>query len=156
MTLQKLLLTSLLMLPLAATAQAQGQATAKVAVQAPIQAPAAAAAYQVTTKSGLQYTDVVVGTGPAADIGSKVTVHYTGTLEDGTKFDSSRDRGKPFNFTLGLGDVIEGWEEGVLGMKAGGRRLLHIPPKLGYGARKTGPIPANSPLVFDIELLEVK
>jgi peptidylprolyl isomerase len=151
MTLQKMLLASLLMLPFAANAQGQSQATAKVAVQAP-----AAAAYQVTTQSGLQYTDVVVGTGPAADIGSKVTVHYTGTLEDGTKFDSSRDRGKPFSFTLGLGDVIEGWEEGVLGMKAGGRRLLHIPPKLGYGARKTGPIPANSPLVFDIELLEVK
>jgi peptidylprolyl isomerase len=151
MTLQKMLLASLLMLPFAANAQVQSQATAKVAVQAP-----AAAAYQVTTQSGLQYTDVVVGTGPAADIGSKVTVHYTGTLEDGTKFDSSRDRGKPFSFTLGLGDVIEGWEEGVLGMKAGGRRLLHIPPKLGYGARKTGPIPANSPLVFDIELLEVK
>ncbi len=109
-----------------------------------------------TTASGLQYADVVVGAGASPTVGKKVTVHYTGTLPDGTKFDSSRDRGQPFEFTIGVGQVIKGWDEGVASMKVGGRRNLVIPPDLGYGARGIGPIPPNSTLLFDVELLGVK
>jgi peptidylprolyl isomerase len=104
--------------------------------------------------SGLQYRDEVVGNGDEARSGHRVTVHYTGTLTDGKKFDSSRDRGQPFVFALGAGQVIQGWDEGVAGMQVGGRRTLVIPPELGYGGRPVGPIPANSTLVFDVELLE--
>ncbi len=108
------------------------------------------------TASGLQYRDDQVGTGPEARSGDTVVVHYTGTLEDGRKFDSSRDRGQPFSFPLGAGRVIRGWDEGVAGMKVGGRRTLIIPPDLGYGPRAVGGvIPANATLVFDVELLEV-
>lgn len=110
----------------------------------------------VTTDSGLQYTDVVEGTGASPVAGKKVTVHYTGTLQDGKKFDSSRDRKQPFEFTIGVGQVIKGWDEGVASMKVGGRRNLVIPPDLGYGARGIGPIPPNSTLLFDVELLGVK
>jgi len=112
----------------------------------------------ITTKSGLKYFDEVVGTGKVADRSSmpQVKVHYTGTLTNGTKFDSSRDRGDPFSFGLGAGQVIAGWEEGVDGMKAGGKRKLEIPPNLGYGSRPAGSIPPNSTLLFDIELLDVK
>jgi peptidylprolyl isomerase len=109
----------------------------------------------ITTDSGLQYTDVVVGTGAAPTIGKKVTVHYTGTLQDGTKFDSSRDRKQPFEFTIGVGQVIKGWDEGVATMKVGGRRNLVIPADLGYGSRGIGPIPPNATLLFDVELLGV-
>ncbi|MGA7936994.1 MAG: FKBP-type peptidyl-prolyl cis-trans isomerase [Kovacikia sp.] len=108
-----------------------------------------------TTPSGLKYTDLVEGTGDTPQSGQKVTVHYTGTLEDGTKFDSSRDRGQPFEFKIGVGQVIKGWDEGVGSMKVGGRRQLTIPPDLGYGARGVGPIPPNSTLLFDVELLKV-
>jgi peptidylprolyl isomerase len=108
-----------------------------------------------TTDSGLQYTDVVEGTGASPTVGKKVTVHYTGTLQDGTKFDSSRDRGQPFEFVIGVGQVIKGWDEGVGSMKVGGRRNLVIPPELGYGSRGIGPIPPNSTLLFDVELLGV-
>lgn len=108
-----------------------------------------------TTPSGLQYRDDAVGTGAEARAGQNVSVHYTGTLLDGKKFDSSRDRGQPFQFPLGGGRVIEGWDEGVAGMKVGGRRTLVIPPELGYGSRAIGPIPPNSTLVFDVELLGV-
>ena len=108
-----------------------------------------------TTPSGLQYRDDVVGDGQEAKAGDTVSVHYTGTLQDGRKFDSSRDRGQPFQFPLGGGRVIQGWDEGVAGMKVGGRRTLVIPPELGYGARAIGPIPPNSTLVFDVELLGV-
>jgi FKBP-type peptidyl-prolyl cis-trans isomerase FkpA len=107
------------------------------------------------TPSGLLYQDKTVGTGAVATAGKTVHVHYTGWLPDGTKFDSSRDRNEPFDFPLGAGHVIAGWDEGVAGMKIGGRRLLVIPPGLGYGARGTGPIPPNSTLVFDVELLGV-
>lgn len=106
--------------------------------------------------SGLQYEDMVVGNGKMADPGLTVTVHYTGWLTDGTKFDSSVDRGQPFTFQLGAGQVIPGWDEGVKGMRVGGKRKLTIPPDLGYGARGAGPIPPNSTLVFDVELLDVK
>jgi peptidylprolyl isomerase len=109
-----------------------------------------------TTPSGLQYRDDAVGDGPEAKAGQTVSVHYTGTLLDGKKFDSSRDRGQPFQFGLGAGQVIRGWDEGVAGMKVGGRRTLVIPPELGYGARAIGPIPPNSTLRFDVELLGVR
>ncbi len=106
--------------------------------------------------TGLQIEDVKVGTGAAAQNGNVVTVHYTGTLVNGTKFDSSVDRGQPFSFTLGAGQVIQGWEEGLLGMKVGGKRKLRIPPDMAYGDRALGPIPANSTLIFEVELLGVK
>ncbi|MFN0107749.1 MAG: FKBP-type peptidyl-prolyl cis-trans isomerase [Blastocatellia bacterium] len=111
----------------------------------------------VTTESGLKYEDTVVGTGASPQAGHEVTVHYTGTLEDGTKFDSSVDRGEPFKFNIGIGRVIKGWDEGVLTMKVGGKRKLVIPPQLGYGARGAGGvIPPNATLVFEVELLDTK
>ncbi|MBF2047269.1 MAG: FKBP-type peptidyl-prolyl cis-trans isomerase [Leptolyngbya sp. IPPAS B-1204] len=111
----------------------------------------------VTTPSGLQYIDVVEGTGPMPETGQTVRVHYTGTLEDGRKFDSSRDRGQPFEFPIGRGRVIKGWDEGLSSMKVGGQRRLIIPPELGYGARGAGGvIPPNATLIFDVELLGVR
>jgi FKBP-type peptidyl-prolyl cis-trans isomerase len=112
------------------------------------------------TASGLKYTDVKTGTGESPKVGQTVKVHYTGWLylnsAKGKKFDSSKDRGEPFEFPLGMGQVIKGWDEGVETMKVGGKRTLIIPPDLGYGARNMGPIPANSTLIFDVELLGVK
>lgn len=109
-----------------------------------------------TTPSGLQYWDIVVGTGATAVAGSQVSVHYTGWLTSGEKFDSSVDRGQPFSFPLGAGQVIKGWDEGVAGMKVGGKRQLRIPPELGYGAAGAGGvIRANATLIFDVELLQV-
>jgi len=108
------------------------------------------------TRSGLEYWDIQVGTGTAAVSGKPVRVHYTGWLTDGKKFDSSVDRGRPFEFPLGAGQVIRGWDEGVAGMKVGGKRQLRIPPDLGYGPRGAGGvIPPNATLIFDVELLEV-
>ncbi len=111
----------------------------------------------VTTPSGLRYEDTQEGTGPSPQKGKRVTVHYTGTLANGgRKFDSSRDRNEPFVFVIGVGQVIAGWDEGVMSMKVGGRRILHIPAKLGYGARGAGGvIPPNADLDFDVELLAV-
>ena len=109
-----------------------------------------------TTESGLQYYDITQGSGPAAESGQTVTVHYSGWLEDGTKFDSSVDRGEPFTFVLGQGNVIPGWDEGLVGMQAGGKRQLRIPAALAYGEGGSGPIPANATLIFDVELLEVQ
>jgi FKBP-type peptidyl-prolyl cis-trans isomerase FkpA len=112
---------------------------------------------EVTMADGLKYTDEQVGTGAEAVPGKTVVVHYTGWLDNGTKFDSSKDRGQPFTFPLGGGRVIKGWDEGVAGMKVGGRRTLVIPPELGYGARGApGAIPPNATLKFEVELLDVK
>lgn len=110
------------------------------------------------TASGLQYWDIKVGTGATAAAGQKVKVHYTGWLTNGKKFDSSVGTGHPFEFTLGNGDVIKGWDEGVAGMKVGGKRQLHIPPDLGYGANGTpdGTIPPNAALIFDVQLIGVQ
>ena len=111
---------------------------------------------EVTTPSGLKYVDLVVGSGEPAKAGQVVQVHYTGTLENGTKFDSSYDHGgQPFSFPLGGGRVIKGWDEGVAGMKVGGKRKLIIPPNLAYGDRVQAKIPANSTLIFEVELLKI-
>jgi FKBP-type peptidyl-prolyl cis-trans isomerase FkpA len=110
----------------------------------------------ITTASGLSYEELAVGEGAAAQAGQRVKVHYTGWLTDGRKFDSSKDRNDPFVFNLGRGEVIAGWDEGVQGMRVGGRRKLTIPPALGYGARGAGGvIPPNATLVFEVELLGV-
>lgn len=133
------------------------QAASKHASKAAATPAATSPAKPVTTASGLIYQDVVVGKGPAAKAGDMVSVHYTGWLTDKTKFDSSRDRGVPFEFPLGEGRVIPGWDEGVAGMKVGGKRKLTIPPNLGYGASGAGGvIPPNATLLFDVELLEIK
>ena len=110
----------------------------------------------ITTASGLVYEELTVGAGAEAASGQRVTVHYTGWLTNGTKFDSSKDRNDPFKFHLGQGQVIAGWDEGVAGMKIGGKRKLTIPPELGYGARGAGGvIPPNAILIFEVELLGV-
>lgn len=112
---------------------------------------------EITTPSGLTYVDQIVGTGEVAVAGKTATVHYTGKLLNGQKFDSSVDRGQPFSFLLGVGQVIKGWDEGVQGMKVGGKRKLTIPANLGYGARGAGgAIPPHAILVFDVELLGVR
>lgn len=112
----------------------------------------------VRTPSGLVYWDIRMGTGEAAKEGSHVRVHYTGWLTNGRKFDSSVDAGTPFDFTIGNGEVIKGWEEGVTGMRVRGKRQLRIPPALGYGAEGTpdGSIPPNANLIFDVQLLQVQ
>lgn len=117
---------------------------------------AAAVGAEVTLPGGTKYIDTEVGTGAEAVRGSAVTVHYTGTLTDGTKFDSSLDSGQPFELTIGTTPVIQGWTEGLIGMKVGGNRSLTIPPDQGYGAEGAGPIPPNATLLFNIELLDVK
>jgi len=112
----------------------------------------------VKTPSGLIYWDIRVGNGEVAKEGSRVRVHYTGWLANGKKFDSSLDAGQPFDFRIGNGEVIKGWEEGVAGMRVRGKRQLRIPPSLGYGAEGTpdGPIPPNATLIFDVELLAMQ
>ena len=140
---------------IAAVAFAQSGTTTKKA------APAASGPTKVTgdgvkTTSGLQYWDIKEGTGPEAHSGQAVTVHYTGWLTNGKKFDSSVGS-KPFPFTIGRGDVIKGWDEGVTGMKVGGKRQLRIPPNLAYGQRGyPGVIPPDSTLIFDVQLISVK
>jgi FKBP-type peptidyl-prolyl cis-trans isomerase FkpA len=110
----------------------------------------------ITTASGLIYEDIETGTGAGAQSGQKAKVHYTGWLKNGRKFDSSKDRNDPFEFTLGAGQVIKGWDEGVVGMKVGGKRRLTIPSVLGYGARGAGEvIPPNAELIFEVELIDV-
>lgn len=112
----------------------------------------------VVENKSMEIEDLVVGTGAEATVGKVISVHYTGTLTDGTKFDSSKDRGEPFEFTLGAGQVIQGWDKGFEGMKIGGKRKLTIPASLGYGEAGTpgGPIPPNATLIFEVELLGVK
>jgi FKBP-type peptidyl-prolyl cis-trans isomerase FkpA len=128
----------------------------KAASQSP-NGPAKVDGPGITTASGLQYWDLQAGAGTVAKAGSKVKVHYTGWLTNGRKFDSSLDRNEPFEFSLGAGQVIRGWDEGVAGMHVGGKRQLRIPPQLGYGSRGAGDvIPPNSTLIFDVELLSVK
>lgn len=107
------------------------------------------------TESGLKIQDLTVGNGQEVKSGDRVTVHYVGTLENGTKFDSSYDRGTPFSTQIGTGAVIQGWDEGIVGMKVGGKRKLTIPPDLGYGAQAAGEIPPNSTLIFEVELIRV-
>lgn len=107
-------------------------------------------------KMELKIEDIETGTGAEAVPGKQVTVHYVGTLENGTEFDSSRSRNQPFTFALGAGQVIRGWDEGFAGMKVGGKRKLVIPPEMAYGSQAVGSIPPNSTLVFDVELLDVK
>lgn len=114
-------------------------------------------AQEVKTPSGLKYTDLVIGTGPTPQKGQTLTVHYTGTLENGKQFDSSRDRGTPMEFKFGVQPMIKGWDEGLATMKVGGRRKLVVPPALGYGPQGRPPdIPGNANLIFDVELLGVK
>lgn len=133
-------------------ANAQPSVTAK-----PAEAPAKPADPAPPTNEKLGVKDVVVGKGAEAKAGDSVKVHYVGTLVDGTEFDSSKKANKPFDFDLGAGRVIKGWDQGVAGMKVGGKRKLTIPPSLGYGARGAPPvIPPNATLLFDVELLEVK
>lgn len=111
----------------------------------------------MTTPSGLQYVDLAIGSGREAHAGETAIVHYTGTLTDGKKFDSSKDRNSPFSFRLGAGQVIKGWDEGVEGMKIGGIRKLVIPPQLGYGSRGAGAaVPPNATLIFEVELLDLR
>jgi FKBP-type peptidyl-prolyl cis-trans isomerase len=109
----------------------------------------------VKTASGLVYEVLKEGTGPVAKSGDKISIHYTGTLTDGSVFDSSRSRGRPFSTAIGVGAVIRGWDEGVPGMKVGERRRLTIPPELGYGSQVSPKIPANSTLIFDVELMGI-
>jgi len=110
----------------------------------------------ITTASGLQYSDIVVGNGASPKVGQNCVVHYHGTLLDGTVFDSSVEKNKPFEFPVGVGRVIKGWDEGVITMQVGGKRKLIIPSDLAYGSRAAGKIPANSTLIFEVELLEIK
>jgi FKBP-type peptidyl-prolyl cis-trans isomerase len=104
----------------------------------------------------LQIEDVVVGMGAEATAGDRIVVHYTGRFVDGTTFDSSVTRGEPFQFVLGSGQVIKGWDQGIVGMKVGGKRIMAVPPELGYGQNDYGPIPGNSTLIFEVELLKVE
>jgi peptidylprolyl isomerase len=145
-----------------ATAATDAPAATPAADAAP--APAGAGPQQIdpskitTTASGLKYADLKVGTGAEATSGKQVSVHYTGWLQNGTKFDSSRDRGEPLQLTLGAGQVIPGWEEGLTGMKVGGQRQLIIPPDLAYGEQGAGGgvIPPTATLIFEVELVNVQ
>ncbi len=134
------------------------QSTVKKSSTPNTNAPTKVTGDGVKTPSGLIYWDIRVGNGDTAKEGSHVRVHYTGWLTNGKKFDSSVDAGRPFDFRIGNGEVIKGWDEGVAGMRVGGKRQLRIPPNLAYGAEGTpgGPIPANATLIFDVQLLAVQ
>jgi FKBP-type peptidyl-prolyl cis-trans isomerase len=147
-----------LLIAAAIWAQTATRKKSTIAARPNTNAPSKVTGEGVKMPSGLQYWDIKVGTGEVAKEGSHVRVHYTGWLTTGKKFDSSVDAGTPFTFTIGNSEVIKGWDEGVSGMKVGGKRQLRIPPELGYGATGTpgGPIPANATLIFDIKLLGVQ
>jgi peptidylprolyl isomerase len=133
-------------------------ASEPAATEAPGPTEVPADAEVVTTESGLKYVDLVVGSGASPEPGQIAVVHYTGWLTDGTKFDSSRDRGQPFTFPVARGRVIKGWDEGVASMNVGGKRKLMLPPDLGYGEEGAGGglIPPNAELVFEVELLDIR
>jgi FKBP-type peptidyl-prolyl cis-trans isomerase len=154
---KRLLAAAMILVAAVAVAQT-APAKPKVKVVTPnTNAPTKVTGDGVKTDSGLQYWEIRVGNGEVAKEGSHVRVHYTGWLTTGRKFDSSVDAGKPFDFTIGNGEVIKGWEEGVAGMKVGGKRQLRIPPELAYGAEGSPPtIPPNATLIFDIQLLGVQ
>lgn len=139
----------------ASRAAAKGDAKPKEAAEIPPALPTAKGETK-TTASGVKYETLKEGTGAEAKSGQKVSVHYTGTLENGNKFDSSRDRGEPFSFTIGQKEVIKGWDEGIPGMKVGERRKLTIPASAGYGDQAQAAIPPNSTLIFDVELVGIK
>lgn len=148
--------TLILLLTLSIALLAQTKKPAKGPAKTP-DGPTKVSGKPVTTSSGLEYWEIKKGTGALAQKGKNVSVHYTGWLTDGKEFDSSRDSGEPISFQLGTGQVIKGWDEGIAGMKVGGKRQLRIPPALGYGQRGFGSsIPPNSTLVFDVELMGVK
>lgn len=153
MRMKSLVLSSSLLLSLSACNKCSGNKTDTAGQAGSTATPAAGD----SVPADLKIEDVKVGEGKEAAAGNSVTVHYTGTLTDGTKFDSSLDRQEPFTFQLGAGAVIKGWEEGVKGMKVGGKRKLTIPPQLAYGEQGAGGvIPPNATLLFDIELIDVK
>ncbi|MGI8508664.1 MAG: FKBP-type peptidyl-prolyl cis-trans isomerase [Gemmatimonadaceae bacterium] len=153
-----LVFASVLIVSVSACGSDHATAPAPVTITSTTFAPALGInlAAMTMTASGLYYQDVTVGSGAVAQAGKQLSVHYAGWLPDGTKFESSVDRGQPFAFTLGVGAVIPGWDEGVAGVRVGGVRKLVIPSSLGYGARGSGPIPPNSVLVFSIQLLSVQ
>jgi FKBP-type peptidyl-prolyl cis-trans isomerase len=155
---KRLLAGAVMLLLTAAFAIAQTAAKKPAAPARPnTSAPTRVTGDGVKTDSGLQYWEIRVGTGQVAKEGSRVRVHYTGWLTTGKKFDSSVDANRPFDFTIGNGEVIKGWEQGIAGMKVGGKRQLRIPPELGYGADGFPPdIPPNATLIFDVQLLGVQ
>lgn len=149
-----IVMLALALLAVASLAIAQ---TAPAKKSAPASGPTKVTGEPTKTASGLEYWDIKVGTGATAQTGQHVKVDYTGWLTNGKKFDSSVGTGKPFDFLLGAGQVIKGWDEGVVGMKVGGKRQLRIPPDLAYGAAGyPGAIPPNSTLIFDVQLVDVK
>lgn len=142
---------------LSAKSSAQKSAPEAKAGSNPASGPAKVTGKPHRTASDVEYWDLQVGTGKTAVAGKTLSMHYTGWLTNGKKFDSSHDRNQPFQFTLGAGEVIKGWDEGIAGMKVGGKRQLKIPPAAGYGSRgAAGVIPPNATLIFDVELLDVK
>jgi len=150
-----LLLTAGIVIP--ACAQKENKSIATEQKPVTVARKASAASQYVVTQSGLSYLDIKPGAGASPTVGKQVKVHYTGTLENGAKFDSSLDRGEPFSFVIGVGQVISGWDEGVLSMKVGGKRKLIIPSRLGYGANGAGEvIPPNATLIFEVELLDAQ
>lgn len=153
---QKATFILLLVLSIALLAQTKKSAPPKAAAKTPA-GPTKVSGKPVTTSTGLEYWEIKKGTGALAQAGKKVSVQYTGWLTDGKEFDSSLDVGDPIQFELGTGQVIKGWDEGIAGMKVGGKRQLRIPAALGYGARGFGSsIPPNATLIFDVELVGVK
>jgi len=155
---EKILICFLLLAAMMILACSQKETTSPdIKKEGDVQMEKGAAGQMITTPSGLQYEDIVPGSGASPSAGKKVIVHYTGWLTDGKKFDSSVDRNQPFSFQIGAGEVIKGWDEGVMSMKIGGKRKLIIPASLGYGAAGAGGvIPANATLVFEVILLDIR